>query len=612
MREKQFIQQNEEKWRAYEATLRNDAADPAALSELYIHTTDDLSYSRTFYPNRAVRVYLNEQAQRIFLRIFRGRKRERFSLRRFWLRELPQTLYAHRWAFWLSLLTFGLAMTIGVVSFIVNPEFANVMLGEDYMRMTQENIANGDPMRVYKSRGAFGMFLGITMNNIYVAFLTFLSGVFFGVGTLVILLQNAIMLGAFQYFFYDQGLLQESFLTIWIHGALEISSIVIAGAAGLAMGRGLVFPGTYTRLQSFQRSARAGVKIMLSTVPIFIIAGFLEGYLTRHTELPDAVRGLFIVLCFALIGFYYVWYPWHVARNTDRAGIAAAGRRMPGGSAPTLAFGPIRRLGSVLSDAFQLLRRHLKLAAGGAVVAAAGYCVLRFGLAGVPPTEAVSLYRGFFSGVVTAVNLFAWENGVYSKPLAVLWHFGVLFYVACRIVERERGQPPVEPGQAIRHLAGPTLMLSALALFPLGLSLLLGLLIGAAPLLWAYLRYSGLGWGEDSFSLNFRYYARLYGYLALVAILGWIFLGLIDSAVIQQFFQLINWLVYADQAVLDEWSVVLYLLVFSFLVAWLGLLSMVGVALTVHSLREIEVAPALRERIESVGEHKTLRGFAKE
>jgi hypothetical protein len=229
VREKQFIQQNEEKWRAYEETLRNDAADPAALSELYIHTTDDLSYSRTFYPNRAVRVYLNEQAQRIFLRIFRGRKRERFSLRRFWLRELPQTLYAHRWACWLSLLTFGLAMTIGVVSFIVNPEFANVMLGEDYMRMTQENIANGDPMRVYKSRGAFGMFLGITMNNIYVAFLTFLSGVFFGVGTLVILLQNAIMLGAFQYFFYNQGLLQESFLTIWIHGALEISSIVIAG-----------------------------------------------------------------------------------------------------------------------------------------------------------------------------------------------------------------------------------------------------------------------------------------------------------------------------------------------------------------------------------------------
>lgn len=611
MREKQFIRQNEEKWRAYEETLRQNEADPADLSELYIHITDDLSYSRTFYPNRAVRVYLNEQAQRIFLRIFRGRKRERFSLSRFWLRELPLTLYEHRRAFWFSLLTFAVAMLIGVLSFRVNPEFANVMLGDDYMRMTQENIANGDPMRVYKARGEFGMFLGITMNNIYVAFLTFLSGVFFGVGTFVILIQNAIMLGAFQFFFYDQGLLQESFLTIWIHGALEISSIVIAGAAGITMGRGLVFPGTYTRIQSFQRSARAAVKIMLSTVPIFVVAGFLESYLTRHTELPDVIRGLFILLCFATVGFYYVWYPRRVAREQEKIAPEAA-RRIPGGVNPRLDFGRIRRIGTVLSDAFQLLRRHLALAATGAGVAALGYCALRFGLAGAPPTEVAPLYEGLFSGIITAIDLYAWSTGEYTKALAVFFHFFVLLYVACRIVERERGEALPGPGPTITALAAPALMLSALALFPYGTSLLIGLLFGAVPMVWAYLRFSGIGWGEDSIALNFRYYARLYGYLAIVAVLGWIFLGLVDSAVIQQFFQLVNWLVYAGQATLNEWSTVLYLLVFGFLVGLLGLLAMVGVALTTHSLREIEEASALRNRIQAVGEQKTLRGFAKE
>jgi uncharacterized membrane protein SpoIIM required for sporulation len=502
-------------------------------------------------------------------------------------------------------------MGIGVLSFVVNPEFANVMLGDDYMRMTQENIAAGDPMRVYKARGEFGMFLGITMNNIYVAFLTFLLGVFFGVGTLVILIQNAIMLGAFQYFFYDQGLLRDSLLTIWIHGALEISSIVIAGAAGLTMGRGLVFPGTYTRLQSFQRSARAGVKIMLSTVPIFIVAGLLESYLTRHTELPDLIRALFIAWCFAGIGFYYVWYPAKVARESATAGPTGA-QRIPGGQRTQLEFGRIRRVGEVLGDAFFVMRRNLGFCCSGALLAALGYCALRFGLAGAAPTEVVTFYRDYFSGLVTAVNLYAWQPGQYTKPLAIGLHFGILFFTAVRAVTRERNVVAPPWWRSGWLLAGPTLMLTALALFPFGSSVLLGLLVGAAPMLWAYLRYSGIGWGEDSISLNFRYYARLYGYLALVAVLGWIFLGLIDSVVVQQFFQLVNWLVYADQVVLDEWSVVLYIFVFSFLVALLGMLAMIGIALTAHSLREIEAAPALRERIKRVGERNTLRGFAKE
>ena len=93
------------------------------------------------------------------------------------------------------------------------------------------------------------------------------------------MLSNGIMVGAFQYFFYDQGLLRESFLTIWTHGTLEIAAIIIAGAAGMTMGKGLIFPGTLSRLQAFQISARRGLKIMIGIAPIIILAGFIEGYL---------------------------------------------------------------------------------------------------------------------------------------------------------------------------------------------------------------------------------------------------------------------------------------------------------------------------------------------
>ncbi|MGB3802260.1 MAG: stage II sporulation protein M, partial [Lewinella sp.] len=74
MRETDFIEKNKDKWERYEASLKTSDQDPELLNQLYVHTTDDLSISRTFYPNRSVRVYLNGLAQRTFLQIYRGRR----------------------------------------------------------------------------------------------------------------------------------------------------------------------------------------------------------------------------------------------------------------------------------------------------------------------------------------------------------------------------------------------------------------------------------------------------------------------------------------------------------------------------------------------------------
>ena len=101
----------------------------------------------------------------------------------------------------------------------------------------------------------------------------------------------------------------ESSRTIWIHGTIEISVIVIASCAGMVMGNGLLFPRTYTRLASFMRSAKAALKIMLSTIPFFIVAGFLEGFVTRHTEMPDWLAILIISASLGLVIYYYVIYP---------------------------------------------------------------------------------------------------------------------------------------------------------------------------------------------------------------------------------------------------------------------------------------------------------------
>ena len=136
-------------------------------------------------------------------------------------------------------------------------------------------------MAVYKKMSETDMFLGITINNIKVSLLAFSMGVLAGIGTIYMLMQNAIMLGSFQYFFYEKGLLWESARTIWIHGTIEISVIIVAGCAGLVVGKSILFPGTYSRLKSFTMGVKSGLKIVVSTIPFFIIAGFLEGFVTR-------------------------------------------------------------------------------------------------------------------------------------------------------------------------------------------------------------------------------------------------------------------------------------------------------------------------------------------
>ncbi len=111
-------------------------------------------------------------------------------------------------------------------------------------------------MAVYKGMSEGSMFLTITINNIRVSLLAFAAGVLFSVGTGYILFRNGIMLGAFHYLFFEHGYFDDTILTIWIHGTLEITAIIIAGAAGLIMGNGLLFPGTYPRAYAFRKETR--------------------------------------------------------------------------------------------------------------------------------------------------------------------------------------------------------------------------------------------------------------------------------------------------------------------------------------------------------------------
>ncbi len=310
MKEALFIRQNNQKWKSYENELSSISQQtPDELADIYIDVTNDLSFARTHYPKSQITAYLNNLSSKIH-QYMNGRKKEKLSrIFTYWGQEVPLVMYAARKELLYSFLIFAVSVLIGVVSSANDQEFVRLILGDHYVEMTLDNIAKGDPMAVYKDEHADHMFLGITVNNIWVSFRVFAAGVFTSLASGYLLFNSGVMLGSFQYFFHEHGLLWESFLTIWIHGTLEISAIIIAGAAGITMGNGWLFPKTYTRGESFRRGAKRGLKIIVGTIPIFIIAGFLESFVTRQTELPDIVRLSIILLSLAFVIFYFIVWP---------------------------------------------------------------------------------------------------------------------------------------------------------------------------------------------------------------------------------------------------------------------------------------------------------------
>lgn len=318
MREAVFVKKNKEKWQLFENVLHNNTAiSPNELASLYVQVTDDLSFAKTFYPSGNTFVYLNSLASTAHHKIYKTKKESKNRLFQFFKREFPLLFYKYQKNLLIAFLVFSFFTVVGAFSSSQDISFVRLILGDAYVNMTLENIDKGDPMAVYKKANEISMFIGITFNNIRVAMIAFVFGLLLSVGTLYVMMQNGIMLGSFLYFFYDKGLTWEAFRTIWIHGTIEISVIIIAGCAGMVVGNSILFPKTYSRLQSFIIGVKDGLKIMVSTIPFFIVAGFLEGFVTRHTEMPDWLAIFTISISLFAIVYYYIIYPIQLTKKEN-------------------------------------------------------------------------------------------------------------------------------------------------------------------------------------------------------------------------------------------------------------------------------------------------------
>lgn len=322
MREALFIKRNRDKWTRYQ---QEQTEDPDEQAERFITLLDDLAYSRTFYPQSKVTRWINSIAVNIYQSIYQNKKEQYGRLWEFWKTELPIIIRRHHSIFLFTFIFFAACILLAIVSSSHDDFFVKAILGEDYVAMTEDNINSGDPFGVYKDNDRFSMFVRIAANNIRVALTTFIYGIFFGIGSLYILFYNGIMVGSFEYMFFAKGLGWESIMVIWIHGTIEILSIVVAGAAGLIVGSSILFPGTFSRFQSFKRGIRDALKIALALIPLFIVAASLESYVTYQmgntfsnkpgTGMPVWMGAIILAGSLYFMCWYFIWYPIAVSRR---------------------------------------------------------------------------------------------------------------------------------------------------------------------------------------------------------------------------------------------------------------------------------------------------------
>ncbi|MBL8097096.1 MAG: stage II sporulation protein M [Anaerolineales bacterium] len=292
-----FIHQRQAEWRRLEALLSQAEAplrglSPADVRELglrYRAAASDLALAQRDYPDQPLTQYLNRLVARGHALLYRS---EPIATRRLWrylTHGLPQT-YRRLWAFvaLAGALMFGPALLAGALV-AAQPDLARVLLpvgSQDVIPIVEEGELWTDiPMEERPYASGF-----IMRNNIQVSILAFGGGVLMGLLTLYVLVTNGLMLGGILGLTHHYGLAGGLWDFIIAHGVVELSVICIASAAGLRLGWAVLQPGLARRRDALALAARDALKLLLPCVPLLVLAGLIEGFISPNAEIPFAVK----------------------------------------------------------------------------------------------------------------------------------------------------------------------------------------------------------------------------------------------------------------------------------------------------------------------------------
>jgi uncharacterized membrane protein SpoIIM required for sporulation len=256
------------------------------LGRLYRAVCADLLVAQAQLREAALADYLNVLVARGYAAVYASEARLSFDFRGLFLRVFPRLVRQERRLIALSALVFLLGGLFGAFVMRADPSALGLVIPEMHqLRTPAERVRDEAATADGRDAGAAAVFSSFLLtHNIQVTFLVFALGITFGMGTACVLFFNGVPLGALaaQYHASGQGL----FFWAWIlpHGVVELTVVVIAGAAGFVLARGLWKPGLETRGAALVRESRSAVRLVIGGMPMLVVAGVVEGTISQMHE----------------------------------------------------------------------------------------------------------------------------------------------------------------------------------------------------------------------------------------------------------------------------------------------------------------------------------------
>jgi uncharacterized membrane protein SpoIIM required for sporulation len=255
--------------------------------------------------------YLEAMVSRAYAVIHAGRReRARFSFRRWFWGNFPQTFRGHWRAFALALSIMLAGGIFGATAIVLDPQAKAVLMPFEHLQMDPaRRVAMEEAPDRDRTKGAKGSFAAFLMtHNTRISVLVLALGMTWGVGTILLLFSNGVMLGAVaaDYIWADQGV----FLLGWLlpHGAVEIPSILVAGQAGLVLAGALIGRQSALPLGDRLRQVVPDVVTLISGVALMLVwAGIVEGIFSQYHApvIPYGVKIGFGVIELGLLGCFF-------------------------------------------------------------------------------------------------------------------------------------------------------------------------------------------------------------------------------------------------------------------------------------------------------------------
>lgn len=286
-----FLRDREKHWHELEQLLvsvegsgtRTLGIDGARrFAKLYRMVSADLVRARTELVDASIQDYLNDLVARAYRQVYAGTTGSGQGLFRFFALEFPALVRAEWRVVALSAALFFAGGAVGAAGMAVDPGAAAVLVPEQHQAMTPgERIAEDESQGGHGSDEAAAFSSFLFTHNIQVSFLVFAMGITFGIGTAALMFYNGVPLGALAFQYHAAG--HGVFFWAWIlpHGIPEISEIVIAGAAGLILARGLLRPGRRSRRDALIHEARIAARLVVGGMPVLVLAGLIEGTISQ-------------------------------------------------------------------------------------------------------------------------------------------------------------------------------------------------------------------------------------------------------------------------------------------------------------------------------------------